>query len=387
MGLAYDDYAAASIGYTLYPIPPDDNDVLIKEVDPTLSEEFALLHGFTQHFKENPIKLRPREYAVEVIGKSVTQILARRLLEHRGSEALARECIFAFIDRFADQMGLGERESYSMAEVENGFYRHFPLWIDEAIRFLVSVERNRIKKPSDCYYGRSYLDPDMLGAQVMPDEMKQLKQSVADRIKANAPTPIVRVGSESHPFGLFVECHSFLVSAGVTEIHRLYAAPDYSLAPHGGFQWEFYSPEDLEKNLRIFFDNLPAAYSAIVEQNFPQLKDDLAPFDGATRVIAILDVKDQRAGVDFYYLKCQGERGAHIDLHKEGECTDLVAKLRMKLGESVELDGKTYELVGESSSALTIIWVDFPILTFVYRELQDALRRYFDKSKNGGQLW
>ena len=383
VGLAYDDYAAASIGYTLYPILSDENDVLIKEVDHTLREEFVSLHGFTQHFKENPIKLRPREYAIELIDKRITRILAHRLLEHRGSEALAREYIFTFIDRFADQMGLEERESYSLAEIENGFYRHFPFWIDEAIKFLVRVERNRIKKPADCYYGRSYIDPGMLQSQIMPKEMSELGQSVINRVKGNGPVPIMRVGSDDFPFLLFVDFHSFLVSAGVTEIHRLYAPPDDSHAPKGGFWWQFFSPEDLEKNLKSLFDNLPAAYSTVVEQNFPQIKDHLAPFYGANKVIAVLVTNDQDSshkGIRFYYLKSQDESDVHIDFRKQSECRDLLDRLKTRPAGSVELDGKTYELIASSSAALTIIWVDFPILTFVYRELERTLRGYFKEN-------
>jgi len=380
VGLAYEDYAASSIGYTLYPILSYENDVQIKQVDQSLKQELVSLHGFTQHFKENPIKFRARGYAIELIEKSITQILAHRLLEHTGSEALAREYIFAFIDRFTDQMGLEERESYSLAEIENGFYRHFPFWIDEAIKFLVRVERNRIKKPADCYYGRSYIDPAMLRSQIMPKEMSELRQSVINRVKGNGPVPIIRVGSEDFPFLLFVDFHSFLVSAGVTEIHRLYAPPDDSHAPKGGFWWQFFSPEDLEKNLKSLFDNLPAAYSTMVEQNFPQIKDHLAPFYGANKVIAVLVTNDQDSshkGIRFYYLKSQDESDVHIDFRKQSECKGFLDKLQTKLGGSIELDGKTYELIASSSAVLTIIWVDFPILTFVYRELERTLRGYF----------
>lgn len=389
VGLAYEDYAASSIGYTLYPILSYENDVQIKQVDQSLKQELVSLHGFTQHFKENPIKFRPKQHAARLIEERVTQIIDHQLLEHRGSEILAREFIFTFIDRFLDQMGLEHKDNYALTEIENGFYRYLPLWIDEAVKFLVRVERNRIKKPTDCYYGRTYLDPGLLRGQIMPDEMRQLRQSVADKVKANAAIPIVRVGSESYPFGLFVECHSFLLSAGVTEIHRVYAPADDTRSPQGGFLWEFYSLEDLEKNLKILFDNLPAAYSAIVQQNFPQLKDCLLPFHGATRVIAILDARDQQGflgGIEFYHLKCEDERGVRIDLHEKSQCRDLVGRLRMRIGESIELDGKTYELIGSSSSVLTLIWVDFPILTFVYGELENALRRYFGKSKNGEAL-
>jgi hypothetical protein len=384
VGLAYHSYEATSVGYTLYPILADENNVQIRQLDKNLTEEFLSLHGFRWYYSENPIKSRPREHALEHVEERLNRILGHRLLDHRGSEALAREYIFAFIDRFADQMGLDQRESYSLAEIENGFYRHFPFWIDEAVKFLVQVQRNRITKPSDCYFGKAYLDADMLRGQIMPNEIDELEQIVINRLKGKELVPILRVGSENFPFGLFVEFLSSLVSGGVTEIQRLYAPEDESQAPQGGFLWQFYSPEDLEKNLKSLFDNLPGAYSAIVEQNFPQLKADLALFDGATRVIGVLDVESQpepRAGIHFYCLKCQGELNVHIDLCRKAQNTYLDKLSALRLGDSIELEGKAYELVGHPSMVLYVIWVDFPILSFVYRELQGAFRSYFDRCK------
>jgi hypothetical protein len=387
VGLAYDGYTATSVGYTLYPILSDENDVQIKQVDQIIKKEFVSLHGFSQYFKENPIKFRPRLHAIELIMKRLKLILTHRLLQHRGSETLAREYLFAFLDRFADQMGLDERQSYSVTEIENGYYRHFPFWIDEAVKFLVRLQRNRITKPSDCFYGRPYLDPDMLRGQIMSNEIGELRQLVANRVKSKEPVPIMRVGSEHFPFGLFVEFLSFLASSGVKEVQRLYAPEDSSQAPQGGFPWQFYSPEDLEKNLKSLFDNLPAVYSIIVEQNFPQLKDHLAPFHAATRVIAVLDDKNEYGGVDFYYLKCKDESDIHIDLCRKGQRNELVEKLH-RLGESVELDGRRYEIIGDSSIVLFHIWVDLPILSFVYQELANALRRYFTRFENCEQfIW
>ena len=115
-----------------------------------------------------------------------------------------------------------------------------------------------------------------------------------------------------------------------------------------------------------------------MELNFPQLKDHLAPFHDATRVIAVLDDKDEGAGVDFYYLKCRDETGVRIDFQRKGQCTELVEKLPT-LGESVELDGRIYEVIEKSSTVLFGVWVDFPMLSFVYRELGEALARYFSE--------
>jgi len=252
---------------------------------------------------------------------------------------------------------------------------------------LVHEKRNRIEKPTDCLYGRPYFDPRMLRAQIMPEEMKQLGQSVIDRIARGDPSPRIPVGSEELPFGLFVEYDSFLNSGGVTEICRLYEPPDYPRVPPGGYIWEAYSRGSAEKNLKTIFDGLPAAHSAIVGQNFPQLRDHLEPFNGASKVIAVFDVEDQYTsrenvpGISFYNLKCEGERDSHISLDHISQCRDLVDSLRGGLGRSVELGGKKYKLVSMRSRILDFICDDLPMLNLVYEELERALRRYFEFEK------
>jgi len=53
---------------------------------------------------ENPIKRRPKEYAIEIVKSKTLKIWGNRLLDHKGNEFLAREFIFAFIDNFSQQL-------------------------------------------------------------------------------------------------------------------------------------------------------------------------------------------------------------------------------------------------------------------------------------------
>jgi len=199
---------------------------------------------------------------------------------------------------------------------------------------------------------------------------------------------MIPVGYKELPFGLFVEYFSYLVSSGLVEIHRLYEPPDYSRVSGGGYRWEFYSPDAVERNLKTFFEGLPAAYSAIIEQSFPQLKDDLLPFDGATKVIAAFDVKDRYKSAEeksptiaLHYLKCKDESGLEICLFKKSECKELLDKLDIHVGNKVELNGRIYERIEGSSRILNFIYDDLPILHFAYGELERALDRYFEKLK------
>jgi uncharacterized protein Usg len=383
VGLAYRDFSANSITYTIFPIRPEENEAQIKEIDST--RNLFAIDGVRGYFKENPIRTRPKQHAVDVIQDSVKQILEGKLLDHKGSNALAREFMFAIADRLTEQMGLEEKDNYTIAQIETAFYCHLPIWVHEAVELMVRENRNGVKSPIDCLYRKPYFDPDMLRSQIMPQEMKVLDERVKAWLERHDPIPKIPLGYERLPLGFFEEYHSSLISEGVTDIQRLYDPPDYSRMPHGGFIWEPYSEQSVERNLKNFFDNFPSAYSSIIDGNFPQLRDHLAPFHGATRVIVVFDVKDrygpaERPGISFWHLKCKDESRLHLDLIKRGQDTDLEARLKATYQSnerSLELNGKIYQCLGGLFGALRFIYDDMPMLGFIYKELQQAFEKYF----------
>jgi hypothetical protein len=381
IGLAYRDFTPDSLIYALYPIRPEENDVQIKRIDATIN--LLSIDGVRGYHRENPIAMRPKQHAIEIMEQHVGQIIKSRLLDHTGSDYLAKEYLFAIIDKFSDQMGLTKKDAYGLAEIRNGFSKYLPFWVDETVRFMVRVKRNNVKTPIDCLYGKSYFDPDMLKFQIMSEEMKLLENIVVERIKRGDPVPALRIGYEKLPLGLFVEFQSCMLSKGIVEIHRLYEPPDFSRFPRGGWIWNAYTPSSVERNLKTLFANLPEVYNGLVEQNFPQLKAQLAPFDGATRLVVLFDVKDlyeSSAGpwIAFGCLKNTAEAELHIDVYKKGENPDLEGRLRRAdLGGIVRLDGKDYELIGEPKQALDFIYEEVPMLTFVYEQLEMAFRDYF----------
>jgi uncharacterized protein Usg len=388
VGFAFSHYDTSSVGYTLYPIRSDENDVQIKEISKDLAEEFLRLHGFTEYYSENPIQRHPKQHALERIQEHMNQIIESRLLDHKGSIALAREFLFAFVDRFSQEIGMQKKDCYSISDIQSAFYRHLPIWVDEAVKLLVRKKRNKIRSPADCFYRKPYLDPDLLRSQIMPQEMEEIEQLVLGRIASGSPIPRISIGSENLPLGLFVEYDSFLSVNGVTEIHRLYEPPDYSRMRNGGYLWEAYSRTSFGKNLKIIYGNFPEVYSSIVGRNFPQIIDRLAPFDGASNVIVVFDAEDRYAsreekdipGITLYYLKPETELGPNITVYHISECKELVDKLEDRLGKTVEVDGKMFKLTGISSSIPKIIIENLPMHTLLYEELKHAMSRYSSRA-------
>lgn len=391
IGLAYYKYQDNSVSYTLYPIPLDKNDVQIKEVDKKLHEQLEREGlGFTAHFVENPIKLRPKEYATEIIESKTLKILENKSLNHKGNEFLAREFIFAFIDKFSQQLGLGKKDVYSLEEIETAFFQYLPLWVREAVKFMVKVQRNGVKVPTDCWYREPYFDPDMLICQIMDDEREQIDQSVRARLKENAPIPKIPISNDKFPFGKFIDFLSFLKSCDIKKINRDYSPKDYSrLKKGGGWVWNVFSPKAVEKNLRIFFENLPEVYDVLVSQNFPELRKELPLYGEASKIIIIFDAKEVYTSfqdsptIQFFYLKGKNQNEFEIEIYKKGENKEIQNISHVNFEKGVELDGEKYRLISRSTGISDFIYEDLPMFNFVYKILEENLKRYFANSKRG----
>jgi hypothetical protein len=379
VGLAYHEYTQTSVAYAIYPIAYDLNDIQIKEIDFNLRNELIASNGMTMYSTENPIKTRSKSHAWEFVDTRLQQILKYQILEHRGSESLATEFLIAFVDHFADQMGLNQKEAYSLAEIEQGFY-HMLLWTHQAVRLLVS--QGRYANSNALTFGRDYFDPKLLWSLVATS-LYEIETSIRQAISSGDPVPTYPLGSEELPFGIFVECESFLVSKGIKEIHRLYRPPDYSAAT--GLKWSVFSVSDLAHNLRAFFNEYPGAYASIIQQNFPRLIHDLKPFGGASYVVAFFDAKDEGNGVGYgpiitlHYLEClETKSGLRVDLYKRGQRPDLEHLFdHSQLGDTISIDGTAYVRIGGPTMTLDFIYEKLPIFKYIYTELETDFRDYF----------
>jgi hypothetical protein len=385
VGLAYSKYEDNNISYTLYPIPLNKNDVQIKEVDDHLRQQLENEGlGWTGHYVENPIKLRPKKYAIEIVESDTLRILESKLLNHRGNEFLAKEYIFAFIDKFFRQLGLDKKDKYALDEIEEAFFQYLPTWVHETMKFMIKVQRNNVKSYADLLYRKPYFDPDMLLHQIMNNERKQIEQRVKKRIRQK-DIPTIVIGNDKFPFGIFDEFLSFLRSKGFVEINRVYSPRDYSrLKEKGGWVWNFFSPDAVETNLKIFFDNLPKVYYDVVLQNFPKIAREIPLFGDASRVIISFSVKEEcktftdRPKIEFFCLKTEKQDSLEIEIYRNGENEELRGLSWDCLGKDIEIKGKKHRLVSGSRGTLDFIYDDLPMFSFLYKILEKNLKRYFD---------
>ena len=393
VGIAYYEYKPTQLSYALYPIYVDKNDVQIKEVDENLRDKIQKEGlGFTSHFAENPIETRPKEYAKELIQSKVFKLLENKLLNHTDSDFLAREFIFAFIDKFHVQLGLTEKDTYIIKEIEKSFYKYLPLWIEETAKLIVSAKRNGKNKLADCLTvdglrgGHPYFDPDSMICGIVEDERKDIQDKVRARLKdKKAKIPNFPIGNRELPFGIFVELFGYLKN-NQKEIKRPYKPKDFGRLKNF-WVWEVFSVEDVEHNLKTFFENLSTVYETMLENNFPALKNELSLFNKVDKIIITFSVKDEYKSFqdsptyptyNMFYLESENGSGEKSIEVLTGKQAKKFNNFDWKKRE-IEHDKKKYKVVFIRRSILDFIYEDTPMLDFIYRLLDDKLKEYFKK--------
>lgn len=373
LGLAYYQYEKSKLVYTLYPIPQNRNDVQIKEVDKNLHDKIQEEGlGFTGHFFENPVETQPKEYAKEIINSKVKKIIEAKLLNHSGSEFLAKEFIFAFIDKFYIQMGLEQRNEYLISEIEEAFHRYLPFWLKISYDLLFSEDRNNFKARVSSGSIR-YYDPDRIG-EIKEEELKEIKQKIEEILKKNTPVPQIRMRNEQFSFRIFMEFFNFLKQSK-KEIVRPYKAKNFSRLKNGNnSDYNTFSKNDLKSNLKIFFDNLIDTYEVILKNNFPMLKNELSLFGEADTILISWNEKDIYYPQDFptydmCYLQSREKREHGRIFLLEGK------NIRKTPVKNIIFREKEYQFISRKSAILDFIYEDTPMLNFIYKEIEDLFNK------------
>lgn len=376
LGIAYEKYKKSELSYALYPIPFDNNDVQIKQIDKKLGEKIKEKGlGFSMHFQENPIKDRPNEYAKTLIGSKVMKLAERKLLSHKGHSLLAREFLFAFIDKFHEQLGLTEKDEYSIRQLQFAFSDYLPIWIEEAYKLMIDKDRNNIK---DQIARKGYFDIDILW-QIMPEERKEIQHKTGERLGKGSG--VYKIANDKLDIGVFLELLSYMASTTKT-VERVYRKPDYSRleAQKSHWVWSKYSKDDALHNIKIVIDNLISSYDVLVTNNFPALKGELDLFREANRIKIHVKVSDHYGSYDthptykIFYLN-DGSQEKTITLISEDEAT----KIEKTVWSREKSDREKIGLIAMGHSGLDFIFKDTPLMDLTYQLLEEKLKEYLGK--------
>jgi len=375
IGLAYHQFEDNKLIYNLYPIPSKMNDVQIKEVDDKLKEKLKK-YSLRGHFQKNPIIKNPKSYAVEFIESRLFEILENKFLLHTKNLFLINEFIIAFIDKFRIQLGLEEKNEYNISDIKFGFYNYLPIWIDEVMQ-----------EPNIVVGRMEYISPDFLLSQLFDDKRIEIAKKVEKRLKNKDynKNDFVMGDNKIH-MRLFVEFLENLDKRGISIVKRVYIKKDFSRLGKVDYVWNVYSLNNLEKNLKIFFENLPGVFDDIVTENFPKLKEEVHYFKGFNKLIIIFEGKEKyqtssdSPKLKHYCIINPKEKKPNVKVYREG--TKQIKEKHTKEGMFVQIDNKTYKLNSFAHSVLNFMFDDTPMLNYVYELLMDDMKKYFEIIKS-----
>ena len=372
IGFACDEYSDTTLSYALYPIPYNKNDVQIKKISKILKKELISNKTFfTAHFAENPIKVRYESYTLEIIHAKLKSILGNKSFPIENL-TLAREFIFSFIDRFYIPLGLEVKDEFNLNEIEAAFMRYLPIWVEESLKY------------KEIIVGRqNFIDPNLILCQLLDNERDDIRKKVQEKtLKEDYYKSTIDIGNDKYSFILFHNLLTYLKSISVNTIKRLYIPNDYNRVTKSSFIWSYLSPDDVKKNIKQFFEELPDVYDSFLDCNFPNLKSQLHFFKDFDRLIIVIDVKEKYEdwqdfpSIQYYYLINKEKRDEQINIYMEND-TDIPVDFPLQFDVDIKIDDNIYRLYRTQESILDFIYQELSMFNYIYELLNEKFDLYF----------
>jgi len=390
LGISYKGYTKDSIDFGFYPIPYNRNDLQIKQLPNDLlngpfPKGIRSIHSF---LSSNPLIKEAKLQAAKEVKSYVEDLLKYRLLTHAGSEFLAREYLFAFIDKFFIPLGLTEKDQYRIDEIQNAVYVHFPFWIDEAIKYLLEspVPRNFrfIRGPT------IIVDPNQLLASLSKEEKRIVEDKVQARMNNKEPKPPVRIANDKFRLEIVIEFLDSFSREPSNEISRVYPKRNFErITSSSGWIWDSYTKDEFGIALRNFYEHFIPTYKVIIDQNFPEIADDLSSLRNVTKMLGLYQFSgewslNQLPSFTYSYLHSDEEAGKYsVNILPEDENQHIFGgDLKKMFDPTVTFEGRQYQNVGGGWGVCDYIFGETPMFEKIYEQLQHDLRDYFKNKYN-----
>lgn len=383
LGFAYSKFEANSVTYTHYPIPSNKNDIQIKIIDENLERELNKInHVMVFNSHNNQILRNPYKLAKDFINSKIEIILKNHLLDHQCNQILANEYVIAFIDHFSLQMGLEKKNTYSIAEIEFGFFKYLPVW--------TKIVYNHIKIPH-LFFSEMYHDPESYLVYLPPKERPLIDIQVRKELTESTEFVNNVLGNKRYPFGIFLQMFTYLKSINIKEVSRIYEEKDYQRYRQESCSvFNVYSMEKLKKNLTILLTNIQNVYSSIIKKNFPLLEKELSIFNGATLIIIVYNAPEICPPMGpfprwtIYYLKSDKfDETVEIKILNLKEFLDDPSySILESVPKQFQHNGKNYTLFMRTSDVMNAAYSETPLFDLMYSLITDTLKEFLKINEN-----
>lgn len=375
IGLGYGEYDETSVNFMLFPILYDVNDIQIKKFDPKHVFKMKGALKIMGQYGDNPIKTKPEKYAYKLIEDDIKDALKDQPLVVKDT-FLAKEYVFAFIDRFHSILGLKANEhEYEVSDIEHALYRFLPFFIGEIVH-----------RPEKLKHKMFSFDIDRLYYQ--PPEA--LVKSVAEAKKKLRKNPLIEIArvyliSEDFNVDILLRLLGYLNQEKLEVIRREYDPKNITIKDRSYYKWEAWSNASILKNLKLFYSNFSRIYDSIVSTYFPNLFEDLKYYDDFNLLIVVVDFRDKGQGItmESFYLESTtpatnrtlvyNAKDPDVPIRKE------TAREIFKTG--LTFDNNKYQLKNQWGTYLRFLFDKTPLLAEATKLLNERLKEYFEKKQ------
>lgn len=372
IGFAYYKYEPNEVIYALYPIPRNKNDIQIKQVSPAIHDELEKNRLSLGFIASNPIQDNPVPFARKLIHESLNKLIGNKHLYNAADIFLAQEYIFAFIDRFYEEMGLEIKDEYRVSEVGIYLMVYLPFWVEEAKKVLLKKEGS-LAGALEQESSFSVFFIDHAKSALNNKEQKEIHETVLRRVNQERSIQFPTLSSRYLPISILTEFIIALQNMGISGIGRPYIRKTFEIK-------NLYAKEDIIKNLRVFCYHLQYAYPRFISLNFPELQEELSLFKQCNRILFLPNLKNE----DHYfctmlYLASDSDEDHKITVVDNEKEVEKYEKLTLALGKIVEFEGKEYKIVASKMTVMDFLYEETPLLNYIYSLTKEKLESYFKK--------
>ncbi len=389
IGIVLTTFESNQLGYLLYPIFYDTNDVQIKFIDEATYKSLYVYNQYPiiKHLSDNPLITNPLMFALQACMQLFKESISKYLLNLPTSEILTQDIFSSLIKNYRHPLGLENKLEYTYSELQFAFDYYMPLWLDVAVEHLISNNINEIKTEDDCKYKSglnksNYFDPQFLAMQII--DKATVKHKVDELIERKVIPKHRQIGSKKHPIHL---AYSFLRTEKITNIKFLYPEFDHKrCAKNGNYVFNLLSSKQLENKIKTIYSCLPKVYDEFVRINFGDTRPELLYYSWFDLVVIEYDLLDVYTDNDsptqhiFYLTALEPVEKQTVIGEKIIDYIEYTRKAASCIGveQEVVYRGVRYKIVGISSGTNDTLFRDYPLLKILYSTLESQLQHFIN---------
>lgn len=388
VGLIYFDLGNNKFGFALYPIDWNKNDVLIKKGEEKIWKTLTQSNLGVVIFDQNDlIKDHPKSMAEKYVYDQLINLIKSKILYNQCSTILSQEYVISFLNRFRKQMGIKKTTKYNLMNIINGFYLYLPLWVEEAAKHLLIKKGDRFKIIKDLYFRKSYLDPSLLDFLIPYQDKKDIHLRIKERIlKKDIEFGEYTLGNRYLSFNEFHKSIQFLKSNNIESIERIYKKSGYKGSEHSHNIYEEYNNEEIEANLKFFFNNVFEVIKELANTNFPSLSFEQFIFRDGNKILIMYEIIENTFSrsecpldIEMIYLKNETQSDKLIEIIPQNN--EFLASVKGKeRGYKFSWESVNYIFLSRRSTVFSLLFEETPLLEYSYQMIKEFIDNYFHKT-------